>query len=393
MDDWSAHVRDTEYQLRLAMARRNQRHPARLLSLWNTVTSKPKLVDEFNSRSPSQRRERLSTALRFLTYHNALLHSVLRFQPTTSTWNVTKEFGRIALVGETLLRSEVLRRFVTALPDADGQLVSRLRDEVVCCERMAKLFDQLALGGCLPPEHRRKHKLTDRQKSGMLYAMVGELHWFVVKTKATDRTHNNALFPPSDALVLHVLSAHCLEGIIGELVFHRLNPAARAVRSVWRNVAVSLPQQVRRKGALSMHLLLHVNPVDRATGRLVGEHEPAPSDVAQTTEGSNESALTQDKAEDTEENADKKVGKKGPAHTPKKRRDEGQKATPTKAALHPLSERAELGSFYSGIDPVIHWKRMQSPVDRFYEKEKAKLPASPTLSKMPVSKAASAASA
>jgi hypothetical protein len=116
---------------------------------------------------------------------------------------------------------------------------------------LANLYDLADLGRLVHPRAARElHPLSAQQKASLLLAIVAELRWFVARTKATDRTHNNALFPPSDVLVLHVLASHCVEAICGELVYGTLKPRLTALRTRWRNFDASLVSQLVLRGML-----------------------------------------------------------------------------------------------------------------------------------------------
>jgi hypothetical protein len=234
-----------EFRVARALADRMSDPEAPLLAnrMWVELSNPARLVDELcgNSRIGG-----LSTTMRFLCNHNVLLHSLLRFQPTTLTWNVTGEFGRTALVGECLLRSEATSRLVKLLPSIEHDVLSHIVEAAMSPAALCQFYDALCLNRLLDRPGRRKIKVTAKHKPQLVLATLGEMHWFSAKTKATDRTHNNALFPPSDVLILHVLCCHCVEMVIIQLLMAVVQPAIqRIAQTAWTNFHTSTPDQLR----------------------------------------------------------------------------------------------------------------------------------------------------
>ncbi|KEG15124.1 hypothetical protein DQ04_00181170 [Trypanosoma grayi] len=230
--------------------------------IYATIANPCRLIDEFACAKTTRRLSRLRTALGFLRRHNVLLHSLLFYAKETQSWNTTPEFGRLALFGESLLRHEVRARTLRLFPSIDSVMYASLTAAMVSEEALGTLFDRLlmkSLVGVKPEGKDRDWSLTAQQRSNMLCAMVGEMSWFASRTKATDRTHNNALFPPSDALILHVLCCHLLESLPAELIYAFVEPCVRRIKEVWVNEPMSIPQQLHLKprtiGALSLSLL------------------------------------------------------------------------------------------------------------------------------------------
>lgn len=249
---------DTAFAVDRAVIRRHIATTALPLSgLWGRCSRKAQLIDEFNDAKPSRRLAQLSATVRYLVGHNVLLHSVLRLDAQTRLWHVTPEFGRVALVGEAWLASEAATRVAALFPDASAADTDAVASRAVNAATAAALFDALRLHATLPAAHRRERPLTPEQKAQMLFAIAGEARWFIVKTKATDRTHNNALFPPSDALVLHVLCCHALECIVATLLFDALTPLLAQELPSWRNFHASTVAQWRRAAAVPARLSLN----------------------------------------------------------------------------------------------------------------------------------------
>lgn len=222
------------------------RAPTRFCNMWGRFALRHKLLPEFVSHKSSRRRARTHLTLRFLHEHNVLLHSPLRAFNGQRGLRITPEFSRLALFGERLLRAEVNARLVKAMPRATASELASLLSAVVRRDTICAFYDKLELNGIISraKDTSGRVKPTPVEKASMYFAIIAELHWMVVKTKATDRTHNNALFPPSDALVIHVLSAHCVESMMVELIHFAVYPAVRRVLPAWRNVTESLPAQV-----------------------------------------------------------------------------------------------------------------------------------------------------
>lgn len=242
------------------------------------------LIEEFNCAKTSRRLARQHAAFRFLRRHNVLLHGLLFYAAHTGTWNTTPEFARLSLLGEAIVRAEVRARLLKVFPDMPHQSYVTCVEELTSRDSVVALFDTLSLEqivGAKPPapatdkqahgahhsneERRREARspkvtLAEDEKYAMLCALVGEMHWFVARTKATDRTHNNAIFPPSDVLILHVLCKHLLECVPAEVLFRRMEPMIHHLRSVWVNQPMSLPSQLYMKPRTARALSLSSSP-------------------------------------------------------------------------------------------------------------------------------------
>lgn len=226
------------------------------------------LLEEFNHAKPNRRTARLRNALRFLRRHNVLLHSLLFYVPATRTWNTTAEFARLALYGESVLTLEVRARLLKLFPDLSSSVFAAFAQQLLSEASIVRLFDSLEgtqLVGSRPPSTqvrvKSKHMgITADQKRRMLYAMVGEMKWFASRTKATDRTHNNAIFPPSDVLIMHVLCSHICESLPAELIFRGLSSHLDRLRQIWVNEPMSLPSQLMMKPRTISALSLSAAP-------------------------------------------------------------------------------------------------------------------------------------
>ncbi|KAH9593078.1 hypothetical protein LSM04_000072 [Trypanosoma melophagium] len=265
--DWDSHNKSFEMRLfRLIKDRlTSATEPLPANQVYATIANPCRLIDEFTHAKTTRRLARLRTSLGFLRRHNVLLHSLLFYVKESKTWNTTGEFGRLALFGESLLKHEVRTRTLRLFPSIDAENYASLTAAMTSEDALCELFDQLlmqSLVGAKPENVKnRSWKLTKEQKCNMLCAVVGEMSWFAARTKATDRTHNNALFPPSDALILHVLSCHVLECFPAELIYTVVEPRIHRIKEVWVNEPMSIPSQLRLKprtiGALSLSLLKH----------------------------------------------------------------------------------------------------------------------------------------
>ena len=301
----------------LVAAHRRKPPPLSPRHIWEAVSKNVLLLAEFNLPRHSQRLSRVNTALKFLRDHHVILHSPLRWsggnEPTASgensstvsevgnainTWNVSSPFYRVAMVGEVQLRSEVTARMTKLFPlDAilsgkestaseslgSAATLSELISESYGEDNLAKLFDSLEMGRILERQGRRQLPLTNKQKASMLCAVVGELHWFAVRTKATDRSKVTALFPPSDVLILHVLAIHTLEVITASLVYQMVEPTAmNLLRYAWPFFTSTFVEQVADKTpVLSKVMRLAESPrsFDPLTDTLVNLLPREPSEI------------------------------------------------------------------------------------------------------------------
>ncbi|EPY34204.1 RNA editing complex protein MP44 [Strigomonas culicis] len=245
----------------------------------------------------SRRHAASRRCLHFLRRHNVLMHSLLFYERHTRTWNTTKEFDRLAFYGESVLRSEVYSRALRLFPLMSTELYATFVQRALSEPALTRLFDTLALHDivgsrpeqkrwwvCDKEEAHRGHDtpptlLSPSAKCHMLFALVGEMSWFVSRTKASDRTHNNALFPPSDVLVLHVLCSHLLQCVPAELLYVDMEATVESVRAVWVNEPMSLPSQLTaRPHTLGVHLLRkNPRPLSKA------EHSPEDSHAVETS--------------------------------------------------------------------------------------------------------------
>lgn len=261
-------------------------HPLPRLSIYRELVNMTRIITEFHYIRSSRRLHKQHDALCFLRRHNVLMHSLLYYVEHSASWNVTSEFERLALFGEAVLRAEVHARLLQLFSKITSHFYAECVVQLLHEDALAKLFDELSMGkivGSRPPPRRRssqttvqelnKHDtasearnakdkqtyfpevrmtsrallLSSRQKSNMLCAIIGEMQWFVDRTKSVDRTHNNALFPPSDVLVLHVLCSHLLECLPAEVIYRAVEPQVNEIRAVWVNEPMSVPAQLHLK--------------------------------------------------------------------------------------------------------------------------------------------------
>ncbi|GET89675.1 mp44, putative [Leishmania tarentolae] len=228
--------------------------------LYDELASRSRLVEEFHFSKTSRRITRQRLALQFLRRYNVLLHSLLFYSEATRTWNTTTEFHRLAIFGESVLLTEVRTRLLKLFPTIPYTAYVQSLPYMVGEDALAAAFDRYEMQnivGVRPSNRRRGTPLTRMQKSHMLCALIAEMYWFTARTKPTDLTHNNALFPPSDVLILHVLSTHLLESLPAELIYNVVEPIVVDIKRVWVNEPMSLPSQLRliphTVGALSLH--------------------------------------------------------------------------------------------------------------------------------------------
>jgi hypothetical protein len=212
--------------------------------LWFDLSNSMKLVDDFNHRREQRRHTSCASMLTFLADHNVLMHSAYYFDQSKRAWCVTPEFARLCLAGESLLRAEVSRRLANVFPELSYDELLALVSAASERENLLRASRCLRLE-CIsrPWTLRRQHPLTEDMLIRSLYAVLAELNWFVVKTKATDRTHNNALFPPSDALILHVLSSHLVESILAQRPISLFLGELPALKERWSNPMRGRPER------------------------------------------------------------------------------------------------------------------------------------------------------
>ncbi|KAF8298528.1 MP44 [Trypanosoma cruzi] len=264
VEDWEAHNRTFEMRVFELLKNRlaSPTEPLPANQVYVTIANPCRLIDEFNFAKTTRRMDRLRISLGFLRRHNVLLHGLLFYVKETKTWNTTAGFGRLALFGESLLRHEVRARTLRLFPSIDSATYASLTASILNEDALCAIFDRLmmkSLVGAKPEGKDRDWSLTKEQRSSMLCAIVGEMSWFSSRTKATDRTHNNALFPPSDALILHVLCCHVLESLPAELIYTVVEPRVHRLKEVWVNEPMSIPSQMHLKprtiNALSLSLV------------------------------------------------------------------------------------------------------------------------------------------
>ncbi|CCW71136.1 unnamed protein product [Phytomonas sp. Hart1] len=299
--------------MRHALLRRlcSPEHPLPAKCIYKQLVNPCHLVKEFDFSKSSKRLGRQHAVLRFLRKHNVLMHSLLFYIPETTTWNRTGEFDRLALYGKRILSSEVRGRLLHLFPDMPPLAFAKCAKTIISDDSLADLFDILHMElivGLRPPTKvdskppspeqgsrvkRLKIRLNKSKKVHMLCAIVGEMQWFVARTKATDRTHNNALFPPSDVLILHVLCVHLLECIPAEVIFRDLESHLRAIRPVWVNAPMSLPTQYRliprTLGSLALSSEPHLPTTEELDRR--AKASAAIESIASANEGNGKGAV------------------------------------------------------------------------------------------------------
>ncbi|AYU79913.1 MP44, putative [Leishmania donovani] len=233
--------------------------------LYDELTNRSRLVEEFHFSKTSRRITRQRLALQFLRRYNVLLHGLLFYSEGTRTWNTTTEFHRLAILGESVLLTEVRTRLLKLFPAMPYAAYVQSLPHMVGEEALAAAFDRYEMQnivGAKPSNRRSGTPLTRMQKSHMLCAIVAEMYWFTARTKPTDLTHNNALFPPSDVLILHVLSTHLLENLPAELIYNVVEPIVADIKRVWVNEPMSLPSQLRLTPRTVCALSLNAVPVE-----------------------------------------------------------------------------------------------------------------------------------
>ncbi|KPA73506.1 putative mitochondrial MP44 [Leptomonas pyrrhocoris] len=245
----------------------NPAHPLPARNVYDELANRSRVVEEFHFSKTNRRISHQCLALAFLRRYNVLLHSLLFFSENTQTWNTTSEFQRLALFGESILAAEVRGRLLKLFPDIPYSVLVQALPAIVGEEGLCFAFDRYdlkAIVGAKPQEKQRRGKFTAEQQCHMFCAVIGEMYWFVARTRPTDRTHNNALFPPSDVLILHVLCSHLLECIPAELIYRLLEPVIADMKRVWVNEPMSLPSQLRLVprtiGTLSLNTVPVPNP-------------------------------------------------------------------------------------------------------------------------------------
>lgn len=239
--------------------------PAR--DVYNELVNRSHVVEEFHFSKSTRRAARQRVALEFLRRYNVLLHGLLFYVRDTHTWNTTAEFHRLAMVGEAVLATEVRTRLLRLFPDMPYSTFSQSLPTIVGEEGLAAAFDRLQLQrivGSKPTDERGGVLLSRAQKSHMLCAVIAEMYWFVARTRPTDLTHNNAMFPPSDVLILHVLCTHLVECIPAELIYSVVEPIVEEMKQVWINEPMSLPSQLRLTPRTICALSLNTVPLPRA---------------------------------------------------------------------------------------------------------------------------------
>jgi len=244
--DWESHVLTTSYRVQRHVIRRliDPVEPVALRDLWRRLVNAHRIVDELSSNSKSRSQGKLRLALMFLATHRVLLHSVPHFSHSSRDWLISPEFSKLVVVGESHIKHRTASSIVQFIPGIEADLLSALQKRVVEEARLQRLFNELHLNRLFEPTARRTCKPSTALIVQTLFAIVGELFWFVVKTKATDRTHNNALFPPSDVLILHVLANHAVEMLVTTLLADELCPKDE-IKSRWRNYHCSTPEQYK----------------------------------------------------------------------------------------------------------------------------------------------------
>lgn len=218
----------------------------RLYSIFNSTTTAHHMLPEHSGRNRRHARlQQVSKMLRFLLDHNVLLHAVVRFHPRTRTWNVTPSYPRLVTLGQSRIATEANLRVSKVFPNATLAQLQALEDAVLDPRLLASLFDTAGFNRLVHPlEARQLYPLTVNQKATLLCAMLAELKWFVDRTRPTNRTHNNALFPPSDVLILHSLAVHSVECLMGELLWHLFESLVGKIARRWRNMDTSLVEQL-----------------------------------------------------------------------------------------------------------------------------------------------------
>ncbi|KNH09560.1 RNA editing complex protein MP44 [Perkinsela sp. CCAP 1560/4] len=242
--DWLTHMTLLTHQSRYLICRHitsPEKYADIITNMWHFLHYDVSLIRDFDVKKDSKRRHRLHDTIKFLHQHNVILYSVYRWVEAKKHWARPLDFSKCLLAGEAVVRASVVDRISRIFQKGSASEISALTEVIMDVPAMSELFDTLQLNVLFPYPQRRHHKLTPAMKRAALLAMCGEMNWFVAKSRATDRAFNNALFPPSDTLVVHVLCHHAIESVLIEIVHYYIQKVVKETIPVWSDFRGRLP--------------------------------------------------------------------------------------------------------------------------------------------------------
>ncbi|KAG5469482.1 hypothetical protein LSCM1_02703 [Leishmania martiniquensis] len=317
---WAAHSLEHTHVARSAVCRffvMPERSESIMQHLERHIALDFKEVDDLTARKVERRRERLLAGLVHLVEKGVLRDSIPTL-PSKRTNTLTRK-GRSSgdsgatlevnsdrflirvLVGEALLRREVLDRCARLIPSLTSLELNSVVTYLTSARQVARIFDELSLlellmaraeldkapenaatatgatkttnsaqvgqhGGAArapssssdasaaapPPQHPSsstpatsspRWNLSREDKAYLMCACLGELHRFHEQERPLSVTSKAA----ADAIVLNVLAGHGRENLVSELVHETLQRIVDEGTVVWRQHQ----QDVKRRGLLS----------------------------------------------------------------------------------------------------------------------------------------------
>ena len=242
--NWLSHMNLATHQARYMICRHitsPEKYASVVTNMWHFLHYDVALIKDFDVKKDSRRRQRLHDTIKFLHQHNVILYSIYRWSEAKKHWARPVDFAKCLLAGEAIVRSSIIDRISRIFQKASAAEISSLTEVIMDTPAMSALYDALQINVLLPYPQRRANKPTPLMKRSLLLAMCGEMNWFVGKSRATDRAFNNALFPPSDTLVVHVLCHHAIESILIEIVHHYVQKVVKETLPIWSDFRGRLP--------------------------------------------------------------------------------------------------------------------------------------------------------
>eukprot|EP00759_Apiculatamorpha_spiralis_P028008 PhF_6_TR30587/c0_g1_i2/m.44997 len=263
--DWLGHIALPTHKARNLVCRSiasAEKYSIMLTNLWHYLHFDAALIREFDVKRDSTRRARIHDTIKFLHEHNVLLYSPYRWSEE-KFWVRTVDFAKCFLAGETVVRAAVIDRLARIFPNATADELHATTEVIMDIPAMSALYDVFQLNALLPHPQRREHKVSPQMKRAMVLAMCGEMNWFVAKSRATDRSFNNTLFPPSDTLVVHVLCHHTIESLLLEVVHYNIQKILKENLNVWSDFRSKLPYIAGKVSTLAKPKTIYPMPQPR----------------------------------------------------------------------------------------------------------------------------------
>lgn len=225
--------------------------------LWDHIQLDFALVDQVNNKKVDRRRMKLSGTIGYLVEQGVLYDSVPTSGEggmeegagaTSPVLEVSARFPILVPIGESFLQYEILQRLSRLMPKAIASDVKTIADFLMHPRQLRALYEMMQINAIIQSNSNLSaptFSIPPTEKVAILLAMLGEMRLYCAK----DRRHSIADKIGADELVLNVLSNHCCENLVSELVHSVLQRIVDEGTPVWNEFRFSEQSYLFNSGA------------------------------------------------------------------------------------------------------------------------------------------------